>query len=234
MGSKCSGLSLTTACRTQSGASQHQCCAVFEMCEGEWSWVQLNFAAWVLFLVPAHSGEWRRDPAVMISRDISRDNYLTTYLGILMLLEEQHTKTIDKQRFLSCTGILVFAPQGPSYLFFHDFLAFLFFVYFSLFKGSWRKWNETGVPWVLPFLSLGLCCKRTCHPLVLSWHCIEQWLWKPRCSKNSRKSSLWSATQHHRWCVITEAGTAHFSQGLPLISNLAKQNKIKQKFPWNI
>lgn len=231
MGSKCSSLSLTPACRTPSGATQHQCCAIFEMWEGEWFWVQLSFAAWALLLVPEHSGEWRRDPAVVIFRDLSRDNHLPASASSCCL-EEQHTKTMDKQRLLSCTGILV--PQGPSHLFFHDFLTFLFFLFISLFQGELKKmeWG-CGVPWVLPFL-LALCCKRTCHPLVLSWHSVEQWLWKPRSCKNPRKSSLWSATQHHRWCVITEAGTAHFSQGLPLISNLAKQNKIKQKFPWSI
>lgn len=164
-------------------------------------------------------------------RDLQR--YLQRYLPTRA--EEQHTKAIDKQRVPSCTDILVFVPQGPSYLFLHDFLTFLFFVYFSLFQGELKKMDwDCGVPWVLPFLSLALCCKRTCHPLVLSWHCAEHWLWKSRSSKSPRKSNLWSATWHHRWCAITESGTALFSQGLPLISNLAKQNKIKQKFSWSI
>lgn len=151
-----------------------------------------------------------------------------------MLLEEQNTKATDKQRLLSCTDILGFVPQGPSYLFFHDFLTFLFFVYFSLFRGSWRKWNETVELPVCSPSSPWVCAVRG-HVTLWSWaDTVEQWLWKCRSSKNPRKSNLWSATRHHRWCVITEAATAHFSQGLPLISNLAKQNKIKQKSPWSI
>lgn len=164
MGSKCSSLSLTPACRTQSGATQHQCCAIFEMWEGEWFWVQLSFAAWALLLVPEHSGEWRRDPAVVIFRDLSRDNHLPASASSCCL-EEQHTKTMDKQRLLSCTGILV--PQGPSHLFFHDFLTFLFFCLFLFFRGSWRKWNEAvEFPECSP--SSWLCAVRG-HVTLWSW-----------------------------------------------------------------
>lgn len=110
------------------------------MCEGEWSWVQLSFAAWALFLVPAHSGEWRGEIQLLWSPEVP--TCLPTWASNCCL-EKQHTKDIDKQGLLSCTDILVFVPQGPSYLVFHYFLNFIFFVYFPLFRGSWRKWNET-------------------------------------------------------------------------------------------
>lgn len=97
-------------------------------------------------------------------RDLQR--YLQRYLPTWA--EEQHTKAIDKQKLPSCTDILVFVPQGPSYLFLHDFLTFLFFVYFSLFQGELKKMDwDCGVPWVLPS-SRWLCAVRG-HVTLWSW-----------------------------------------------------------------
>lgn len=82
------------------------------------------------------------DPQRYLQRNLT---YLPPYLptrASSCCLEKQHTKAVDKWTLLICTDILLFVPWGPPYLFFHDFLTFLFFVYFSLFRGSWRKWNE--------------------------------------------------------------------------------------------
>lgn len=135
--------------------------------EGGWSWVQLSFSVWALFLVPAHCEEWRRDPAVMISRDISRDTCLPTW-AYSCCLEEQHSKAIDKQRLLSCTDIwFLFLEDLPTC--FLMILSPSFSLFISLFSGGGEEnWMRQ---WVLPFLSLALCCKRRCLPLLLTWHC---------------------------------------------------------------
>lgn len=220
MGNKYSNLPLTPGCRTSFWGARYEGFAVFGMCEGERSWVQLK-------------------------SQVSKSCSLSPHSWSGLCWAEQHTRAIDQLRLPSYTDVLweFLVPWEPSLLFFlfvvvlvAVFLSASFsFFFFSLFWGRWRKFNETMElpncsPSSLPFL----CCKRTHHPLVLNWHWLEQWLCKSRSSKSLRKSKLWSVTQHHRWCGITESGTALFGQGLPLISNLAKQNKTKQKSPWSI
>lgn len=52
-----------------------------------------------LFPVPAHSGEWRRDPAVAMSPEIPARASNCCW-------EEQHARAIDQLRLPGCTGIL--------------------------------------------------------------------------------------------------------------------------------
>lgn len=155
-------------CRTQPGGTVHQCCAVFEMCEGEWSWVQLRFAAWALFLVPTRSGECIERSSC---HDLQRylPNYLPTWASRCCLKSRTQRPQISRDFSVARTFWGLFLKDHPTCFFMIFSPSFCLFLSF---QGELKKMKwDRGAPCVLPFLSLGLCCKGTCHPLILSWHC---------------------------------------------------------------
>ena len=89
-----------------------------------------------LFLGPGHSGEWRRDPAVVMSPEIP-----TRASTCCWAAQKGHRSAETSwlhRHPVGVFGSLRTFPPGFSW-----FSQLPFLCFFSLFRGSWRKCNET-------------------------------------------------------------------------------------------
>lgn len=175
MGNKCSNLPLRPGCRTP--FLKHTIpmfCSIWDAWRGMTLGSaeipsQLVLQPEPLFPAPAHSGEWRRDPAVAKPLEIPTRAPNCCWA-------EQPARATGQLRLPGCTDNLweFLVPWGPSLLFFSSFLSFLFFVLSLFSEEAGENATRLKSSQVLPFLSSVLCYKRTCHPLVLNWHWLEQ------------------------------------------------------------
>lgn len=160
-----------------------------------------------------------------VTSDASQDIQLL--LGWAAYISYRSAELFQLQ--MSCRGFW-FLQDQLSHLFhvFSAFFTFRLFVFvFSLFRGSWRKRSET-VEFPKCFPSSCRFCTITGHV----WSSVDIGMSNGGFANLGPSRAWWSQTFDQLYNSIGDV--ALFSQRLPLISNLAKQNKTKQKSPWSV